>query len=581
MSSIREFFTVWKIDTSSAEHNLHKIEEQLEAVKGKMELLTTIEVGKGLFELVEKFSASAESLHLAAESAGLTVEELQKLTYAGKQAGVSAEGIETAMFRLSHALYEARKGTGPAIQGFSKLGIGPDQIRGFKTAEDALFAISGRMQNIKDPIEKSAIAMQFMGRGSRDMVGWLSQGPDAIKKNMEAVEGFGGVLREDQVHALVEVEHALGRFWALLKGVAGTIAANVAPALENLIEDFFEFFQANRKLIEANIENWLHNVAYGFGFLAGLVIGLTEQFIKLADYLGIPKEKLLAWVATAVGVISTILLVGTVFAGLSTILGGFASAFSAVGTVFGFVATSGGALWTVLKFLWAIIPDLAFVTEVFWAAWGIGGSILAGVGTALSAIGSVLAAIGGALISVPALIIAAILAVIVVIHDLWVLLRGGDIKDTWIGQAYEWISGLVSKIGELIESFKILDKVKSGFNGVKSFFGFGSDENKTEGGNAVTGSSAALNPAGTGILMDLAKGGEPSGLPPGTIPDLTGGNTTHIGGEQNVTVSSPMTFNFAAGTSQQHVDQVSAGIKENFGSVLREAQRSLKPAVAR
>lgn len=284
----RELLTKWGFQI---EHEkLSKVENQLEGIKRRLEFLGAVEVTRALAGLAEKFASFGEELHIAASSAGLTVEEFQKLAFSAKQNSVSQEEMEHSLFRLSRTLYAARTGSAEAQRSFALLGFSGDQVNAFKTSKDVMLAIADRFRNMKDPIEKAALATQIMGRGSLHMVGWLSQGSAAVRAQGAEFEKLGGVLKSYQVEGLVKLEHALQKIWGLFKSLSASIASEVAPVFEYLINDFIKLLGINRNFIEGNFEDWFIHLAGALGFVWGVLKGLIIRFKEFSEAMKIDKN---------------------------------------------------------------------------------------------------------------------------------------------------------------------------------------------------------------------------------------------------------------------------------------------------
>lgn len=277
----REILTKWgfEVDTDK----LNKVESQLDAIKHRLEFLGAVEVIKGVVELTERFSKFAEELHVAATSAGVTVEAFQKLSFAAKQSAVDQGEMSGAMARLSRHLYEARRGGVEAQQAFSQAGFTAQQIKGFHTGSDVMLALADRFKGIQDPIQKQALAMQLMGRGSVNMVGFLSQGSAAIKGMGTEAEKLGVVLSEKQVDALVKVEHAFMKVYAVIKSIGAQIAAQLAPNITYVINTFLKWYAVNQKLISTNLKKWVFDFTYALGYIWGAVEGVAKVIYNFAN----------------------------------------------------------------------------------------------------------------------------------------------------------------------------------------------------------------------------------------------------------------------------------------------------------
>jgi len=383
---------VVKLGFNVEHEKLSRVESQLQSIKNTLHFIAATEVVKGLVHLTERFTEFGVQLHLAAESAGLTAEGFQQLAFSAGQAGVSQDEMGFSMTRLSRNLYLARTGSAEAQAAFQNLGFSPDQVKGFRNSKDALLAMADKLKAIDDPIKRTALSQQLLGRGSLHMVGYLAQGSAAIRKQADEAKNLGIVLSGAQVNALVKAEHALQKFWAVLKSIGARVAADIAPAIEFFTNDFIKFFEVNRSIIELNLYNFLYGLGFVFGFLWGLIKHGIDLFTKFAKYLHF-EGYLLPGLAV-LGLLVTALL-------------GVGATITVLMPIFSSLATAAGIAKAVF---------LAFRAEAIALAVDFGPIVIA-VG-----------------------------ALLVAFHDLWVVLNGGSFKDTWVGEAFEAIKGFGGKL---------------------------------------------------------------------------------------------------------------------------------------
>lgn len=520
MQTIRELTTKWGFEVEHAP--LEKVEKQLEGIKSRLELLAAAEIVKGIVEMTERFAHFAEELHVAAESAGVTVEAFQKLAFAAGQSNVSQDEMATSMARLSRMLYQARQGGEQAQLAFQKVGFTPNQVAGFRTGSDAMLALADRFKNIHDPIEKQALAMQLMGRGSINMVGFLSQGSAAIKGFGTEAEKVGAILSGEQVEALVKVEHSMNELWAVLKAVGSTIAAYFAPSIETAIKDFLKFYEVNRKLIDTNIRAWIWDITYALGFVYQAVKFVTQEFFNFAESH-----------QTLVRRVGELLIALSIFVSM---------------------------LWVLQKVINAVKGAVDLLTK----AWEAFTTVLEFIG---SPIGMILAAIG---------------LMIVAVHDLWEVAHG---RPGWINQLIEFlgigqqVQDVFFAIFDIIQDIMNLDFGKlmtDAVGDVKSLGGFLSNVGGKAlnflglGGQDSTASAAASLTA----AQNLAQAPEINQTPQN---GFAAGQ--QAAGQYNVTA--PITINVPGGTDHKMVgDKVKEGISDHLDKVYRRAQQSLTPAQA-
>lgn len=175
----------------------------LGAVLGPMALGLAGVVGavKGIGEVSAAFS-DIDRIAKAAESFGITTEEMVGLEHAANLSGVSAETLGKAMQKAT------RNGT--------DLGTIADKIAAAET-----------------PTQKAKIAFDELGRSGQDLLPLLNSGGDAIRDMMAEGSELGGFSREDagQVEA---ANDAISRMQLAFTGVARDIAVSLAPTIEKV-----------------------------------------------------------------------------------------------------------------------------------------------------------------------------------------------------------------------------------------------------------------------------------------------------------------------------------------------------------
>lgn len=545
--NFKDFITKFSFEVDHAP--LEKVEKKLDQIKERLEFLAAAEVIKGIYELGEKFAHFAEELHVAAVSAGLTVEAFQKLSFAAAKSSISQEELGGAMARLSRRIYEARMGSEEAQKAFLQAGLSPQQVLTFKNGGDAMAALADRFQNIQDPIQKSALAMQLMGRGSVNMVAFLSQGSAAIRETGAEAEKLGIILSGQQVEALVKVEHSFHELWAVMKALGATIASYFAPSIETAIHDFLKFYEVNKKLIDTNVRAWVWDITFALGFVYEAVKTVAQEFFNFAKSHEVLVRRVIEVVAALVIFVG---MLWTVQKTLGILKGGFGLVQSAI-EPFAFLWQK--AFWPAVMWIGNIVKMLA-------------GQLLLKLATltetALPLLSEAFLGLGAAIEATPVgWLITAIAALVIVLHDAYVLLFGsGKWEDTWIGKAINAAKGF-------------------GKSALK-FFGFGGDE---EGDKKTYSAEDIMKTVpGAGKVQSVFEGlNQAQQVASPTISAFGGGAGGGAAGitQNEFNIDAPVTITVPAGTDHKMVgDKVKEGITEHLDKIYRRTTQSLRPAQA-
>lgn len=441
MAGIGDLFAKigFNVDLSPLEH----LQEKVEHVQHSLELISGVEILRGIFEISERFSSVGEALESASVSAGLTAEEFQALGFAASQNAVSQEELGGALGKLARNLGEAREGSQSAIDAFARLGIDKAQFDTFGNAGDALEALADKIKEIPDPIARTTAVMGLLGRGSNNMVKFLSQGGSAIDALKGRAKSMGAVVSNEGVHSLAELEDSLSAFGTVIKSITATFAAEFAPSIIDMTHWVGELVSQNQGLLGQDFSRWSYRITFALGYMFGV-------FEDIINVIGALKER---FDYAFPGMTDTF---GEVAFGLIGLNFAFAGIQKSIGLVEGAAGLAEGGFNLLML---AATPFTALLGLI---QGGVANAVIAiggMVATAFPALGAAIADIGVILWALPITwVIGGIALIGIAIHDLWALFNGKKFSETWLGQAF--------------------DKITSVGSGVLKFFGLADTETK-------------------------------------------------------------------------------------------------------
>jgi len=142
---------------------------------------------------------------------GVSVEFLSKMRYALDLSDVSMEQFQVAMTRLSAYMRE-------------------NNITG--NLEEQLLKIADQFSNAKDSSEKTAIALKYFGRSGAELIPFLNQGADGLRRMMEEAKALG---LEISTQTAIQAENLNDQMKVLKYQLEG-IALQVLPGLLDMIQ---------------------------------------------------------------------------------------------------------------------------------------------------------------------------------------------------------------------------------------------------------------------------------------------------------------------------------------------------------
>lgn len=174
----------------------------------------------------------ADDLSKTASKIGIPIEELSRLKYAADLSGVSIGQLQTGVSRLSRNMKDAAAGTGTGAKAFQQLGISVKGADGnLKSATEIMGEIGNRFATMPDGAEKTALAMELMGRSGADLIPLLNGGAAGLKALTDEADAFGLTISAETGRAAEAFNDNLARVGYAATGVATSLAAALLPAM--------------------------------------------------------------------------------------------------------------------------------------------------------------------------------------------------------------------------------------------------------------------------------------------------------------------------------------------------------------
>lgn len=278
---VRELLTTWELEVDQG--TLDKFSAGIDLAKKAM--LGAIAGVAALSAAIVKLADSAfeyiDSSEEMAMSAGVTTQFFQELAFAVSRAGISTEQLSTSLAFFQRSIFNARKGGKEASEAFRELGITQKQLKSL--GSEALFVlVADKLSKIEDPAKRGAVAMQLLGRGGAKMLPAFKGGAAALAEVGDRARELGLVTGPEAAEAAEKFEAGIADLKGALKGLIITIGTALMPIITDLAGRVLAWYQANRKIIESKLKEWL--------------IGFSKWVAKAADWVVKIVREVVAWV---------------------------------------------------------------------------------------------------------------------------------------------------------------------------------------------------------------------------------------------------------------------------------------------
>lgn len=259
---MRDLVARLRLDTTQFNRGMRGVASTLKTVGAALSVASA-----GMVVAIKGQLNAADQMGQAAQKFGVPVEELSKLAYAAKLSDVSFEGLGTALRVLSTKMANTP-------QAFKALGIEVAGADGrLRPVSEVMADLSDIFATMPDGAEKTALAVQFLGKSGTEMIPMLNGGRAGLKALMDEAARFGLVYSPETAAAANQFNDNLDRMVALMQGVAAQIVVNLAPMLSDLSDTLVAVSAAFAEL-SPKAREWLAILAVGTIVLGPMVIGL-------------------------------------------------------------------------------------------------------------------------------------------------------------------------------------------------------------------------------------------------------------------------------------------------------------------
>lgn len=206
----------------------------------------------GLAVSVKGVLDAADDLSKTSAKIGVPVEELSRLKYAADLSGVSFEQLQTSSGKLARAMADAADGTGAGADAFKKIGVSATNSDGsLKSVSQVMGEVSDKFAALPNGAQKTALAMDLMGKSGAGMIPLLNGGSAALQELMGEADKLGIVITTETAVAAEQFNDNLSRIGYAAQGLSVGIASALAPSLALASDGFVAVVQGAVSLLQS------------------------------------------------------------------------------------------------------------------------------------------------------------------------------------------------------------------------------------------------------------------------------------------------------------------------------------------
>jgi hypothetical protein len=238
------------------------------------------------------FAQAGNDAYKGSIKAGMSVEQWGRLRYVFEQSGSTVESMEASMGKLNKALGMAGGGKDKMMVAlFNKMNVPMRSNGQLRSAVDLLPVLADHFNATTNPAVRARMASKLFGKQWGDIAPVLALGSDGIAGLLKHMESLKGVMNDDAVKKAREWGRSLYDLDIVTKGFQGTIAKELVPVMQPLLESFSKWASENRGVIATNVKKFAEDLIDTFKKFDwdGLAAGakqVKDSMVWLVDQIG-------------------------------------------------------------------------------------------------------------------------------------------------------------------------------------------------------------------------------------------------------------------------------------------------------
>lgn len=185
----------------------------------------------GLVAFAKNGIDAADALKDMSDRLGVSVKDLASFKLAAEQNGTELETLGKGIARLTRSIGEAEGGNKKLGEALKALGITA------RDPKEAFFQLADATEKIQDPAKRAALLSQVLGKSYQDLIPFLSQGSEELRKSAQGSETFAQAMERLAPDADL-LNDNLAKLKENAAGFAATLLGPVAKAMNETIEGF-------------------------------------------------------------------------------------------------------------------------------------------------------------------------------------------------------------------------------------------------------------------------------------------------------------------------------------------------------
>jgi hypothetical protein len=220
---------------SKSQRDLSKTSAAFGALKKAIGPLVAALGARALVNGLSNVVAAMDDIGKTADRIGITTDALQELRAVAESAGVEQGALDNSIEKLGKGLAEAAMGIGTAKYALDELNLSANDLMAMGL-DGAMAEIADAVNDVSDPMQRTALATQLFGRSGAPMLNLLAEGSDGMARMRQEARDLGIVMDEDLIRGAEEAQTQLDLMKRVISAELSQAIVRLAPVLVKAAE---------------------------------------------------------------------------------------------------------------------------------------------------------------------------------------------------------------------------------------------------------------------------------------------------------------------------------------------------------
>ena len=248
-------------------------------------------VVKATVDAANETAQYGDKIDKSSQKLGVSAEFYQEWDAVLQHSGTSMDAMSATFKKLSTASNDLTA-TNKTTAAFEQLGLSMDEVSKM-SQEDLFTTVVGKLQQMEEGTERTAIATALLGKGAQELGPLLNTSAEDTQAMLDKVNELGGVMSNDAVKASAAYQDSLQDLQTSISGAKNNLVAKFLPSITKVMDGLTDMFTGKGGMDKINegISDFVSNITDALpgvmdavmSAAQGLIAAVTDNLPAIAE----------------------------------------------------------------------------------------------------------------------------------------------------------------------------------------------------------------------------------------------------------------------------------------------------------